>query len=642
MSKTTNREQFTDILVLLNETSEPMGTNLKNELFFEESSLTSNSLSILLVEDNPGDVVIIKELLRSAAVDFSLKHVSTLRETLLLCVEHDFDIVLMDLGLPDSIGLETLKKIQQFNLKSPVVVMTGLDDEDVALESLRVGAQDYLVKSRLTSDTLLRGIKYGIERKKIQDLLRKNARQFSILSATSTAINESEDASAIYTVACRNISALLDRAGVASVDLIDRRKIHSSGTSYIEPWNSKVKLMTGLSLNGPVPIFDFQNQPIIDLFNDGKIHLVKDESANPSGTGLITETTSSQVSGTINIYVIGFTKRDTAYGGAFIITSDIIGPDDSSIIETISSQVSLSLHRRAIEQDLKSSENRYRRLSEELEQKVMERTSDLKHLNYQLNQELIERHLAEEALKKSETSLRELNATKDKFFSIIAHDLKNPFTCLLGSTELLSERLDRMSTESIRELVQILNDSAKSGYAILQNLLDWSRSQTGMIRFNPERINLKEILDDNIFDLQLSSEKKEITVYSGLQEDLFIFADKNMLNTVLRNLLSNAVKFTHKSGTVSINVVFSGNEVTISVKDTGIGIPEQKIRELFRIDTKYTRPGTDMEQGTGLGLKICKEFVELQGGTIRVESKANEGSEFIFSIPSTDMTPKRG
>jgi len=619
-----------------------MGTNLKNELFFEETSLTSNSLSILLVEDNPGDVVIIKELLRSAAVDFSLKHVSTLRETLLLCVEHDFDIVLLDLGLPDSIGLETLKKIQQFSLKSPVVVMTGLDDEDVALESLREGAQDYLVKSRLTSDTLLRGIKYGIERKKIQDLLRKNARQFSILSATSTAINESEDAPAIYTVACRNISALLDSAGVAAVDLIDRGKIHTSGTSYIEPWNSRVRLMTGLSLNGPVPIFDFQNQPIIDLFNDGKIHLVKDESPNPSESGLITETTSAQVSGTINIYVIGFTKRDTAYGGAFIITSDIIGPDNSSIIETISSQVSLSLHRRAIEQDLKSSENRYRRLSEELEQKVMERTSDLKHLNYQLSQELIERHMAEEALKKSETSLRELNATKDKFFSIIAHDLKNPFTCLLGSTELLSERLDRMSTESIRELVQILNDSAKSGYAILQNLLDWSRSQTGMIRFNPERINLKEILDDNIFDLQLSLEKKEITVYSGLQEDLFIYADKNMLNTVLRNLLSNAVKFTHKSGTVSINATFNGNEVTISVKDTGIGIPEQKIRELFRIDTKYTRPGTDMEQGTGLGLKICKEFVELQGGTIRVESKANEGSEFIFSIPSTDMTTKRG
>jgi two-component system sensor histidine kinase/response regulator len=618
-----------------------MGTNLKNELLFEESSLTGNSLSILLVEDNPGDVVIIKELLRSAAVDFSLKNVSTLRDTLLLCVEHDFDIVLLDLGLPDSIGLETLKSIQQFSLKSPVVVMTGLDDEDVALESLRVGAQDYLVKSRLTSDSLLRGIKYGIERKKIQDLLRKNARQFSILSATSTAINESEDASAIYTVACRSISALLENAGVAAVDMIDRGKIHTSGTDYTRPWNNRVRLVTGLSLNGPVPIFDFQNQPIIDLFNDGKIHMVKDEPENLSETILNTETTN-QISGPVNIYVIGFTKRDTAYGGAFIITRDFIGPDNSSIIETISSQVSLGLHKRAIEQDLKSSENRYRRLSEELEQKVMERTSDLKHLNYQLNQELIERHLAEEALKKSEISLRELNATKDKFFSIIAHDLKNPFTCLLGSTELLIERLDRMSTESIRELVQILNDSAKSGYAILQNLLDWSRSQTGMIRFNPEKINLKEILDDNIFDLQLALEKKDISIYSGLQEDLFIFADKNMLNAVLRNLLSNAVKFTHTSGTISINVTLSGNEVTISVKDTGIGIPEQKIQELFRIDTKYTRPGTEMEQGTGLGLKICKEFVELQGGTIRVESKANAGSEFIFSIPSTEMTPKRG
>ncbi len=265
--------------------------------------------------------------------------------------------------------------------------------------------------------------------------------------------------------------------------------------------------------------------------------------------------------------------------------------------------------------------------------KVRERTRDLENSNYLLNQELIERHHAEEALKKSEVRLIELNATKDKFFNIIAHDLKNPFTCLLGSTELLTENVYKLDTEKIRELAHVLNDSAKSGYAILQNLLDWSRSQTGLIKFSPEKINLRNLVDENISELRLFSARKEIDMISEIQNDMYIFTDKNMINTVLRNLLSNAIKFTPRFGTVMIGTIINDTEVTVSVKDTGIGIPEENINELFRIDTKFTRPGTNKEQGTGLGLKLCKEFVEMQGGKIWVKSTVNKGSEFIFSIP---------
>jgi len=150
-----------------------MESNSNKDLAFEGTLLKDRSLRILLVEDNPGDVLIINELLKASGIDFSLMHVSSLKETLMLCVENEFDVILLDLGLPDSTGVETLKKIQVFKMKSPVVVMTGLDDEDAALESLREGAQDYLVKSRLTSDNILRGIKYGIERMKIQELLKK-------------------------------------------------------------------------------------------------------------------------------------------------------------------------------------------------------------------------------------------------------------------------------------------------------------------------------------------------------------------------------------------------------------------------------------------------------------------------------------
>jgi PAS domain S-box-containing protein len=239
----------------------------------------------------------------------------------------------------------------------------------------------------------------------------------------------------------------------------------------------------------------------------------------------------------------------------------------------------------------------------------------------------------EEALKKSEAQLKELIATKDKFFNIVAHDLKNPFTSLLGSTELLYDNLHLMDSEKIRKLAQILHDSAKSGYAILLNLLDWSRAQTGSLKINPERIDLKCIIDKNISDLKLSLTNKEIKIHSLVKEDIFVLADKNMIDTVLRNLLSNALKFTHRNGNITVDAKIKVKEVIVSVKDSGIGISEENIKKLFRLDTKFQSTGSDKEQGTGLGLKLCKEFVEKQGGKIWVESTVNKGSEFIFSIP---------
>ena len=267
------------------------------------------------------------------------------------------------------------------------------------------------------------------------------------------------------------------------------------------------------------------------------------------------------------------------------------------------------------------------------EQNAKERTKDLEVANSLLKQELTERILAQQALRKSEAQLKELNATKDKFFNIIAHDLKNPFTSLIGSSELLFYNIDQLNQEKITQLAKILNDSAKSGYAILQNLLDWSRSQTGLLKFNPEKINLKNLVDENILNLEQFSANKEIEMHSTVKETIFIFADKNMIKTILRNLLSNAVKFSFRSGKVFVNAVEGQDKVTISVKDSGIGIPEEDIEKIFRIDANYVVPGTENEQGTGLGLKLSKEFVEKQGGKIWVESTENKGSVFKFSIP---------
>jgi PAS domain S-box-containing protein len=239
-------------------------------------------------------------------------------------------------------------------------------------------------------------------------------------------------------------------------------------------------------------------------------------------------------------------------------------------------------------------------------------------------------------VKKSESKLKELIVTKDKFFNIVAHDLKNPFTSLLGSSELLYDNIDHMSSENIRKLALILNDSAKGGFAILQNLLDWSRSQTGLIKFNPEKINLKIAIDENIDNLQLQVHNKDIILKSELEDELFIIADKNMINTVLRNLLSNAVKYTFKNGTIVVSVLRKPEEITITVKDTGIGISDDKAGVLFKLENSLSLPGTEKEQGTGLGLKLCKEFTERMGGRIWVESTPGKGSKFKFTIPVKD------
>jgi signal transduction histidine kinase len=326
-----------------------------------------------------------------------------------------------------------------------------------------------------------------------------------------------------------------------------------------------------------------------------------------------------RIIGIKNTYVIGFLKNEVLYGGILIFLREEMDDDDRQIIENLCSQASLSIYRRIMKRNLILSEAKYQKLAEDLEEKVQERTLELEKTNKQL--------------RKSESQLKELNATKDKFFNIVAHDLKNPFTSLLGATELLFQNIQNMDKEKIARLAQILNDSAKSGYAILLNLLDWSRSQTGMIKINPQKINLKKLLDENIADLHLNCLDKEITMLSELRDDIHIISDRNMLNTVLRNLLSNAIKFTNRGGEVLVSANLENDQVTVCVKDSGIGISSDNKESLFRIDSKYSRPGTEKELGTGLGLKLCKEFIEKLGGKIWVESIENIGSKFIFSIP---------
>lgn len=239
-------------------------------------------------------------------------------------------------------------------------------------------------------------------------------------------------------------------------------------------------------------------------------------------------------------------------------------------------------------------------------------------------------------LKEIEEELQELLITKDKFFSIIAHDLKNPFNSIIGLAQLLVHGYDRLSPEKIKYFHQNLYQISKNGYELLVNLLEWSRSQMGTIQFNPSKINLYGLVEETYSLYSSKANQKEITLTNHTNENSEIYADQNMLKTILRNFVSNALKFTDRGGAIEIAEKDIDGFKEISVRDTGIGIDANDIKKLFRLDENYTTLGTEEESGTGLGLILCKEFVEKHGGKIWIESKIGFGSKFNFTLPLND------
>ncbi len=231
------------------------------------------------------------------------------------------------------------------------------------------------------------------------------------------------------------------------------------------------------------------------------------------------------------------------------------------------------------------------------------------------------------------SELQNLNATKDKFFSILGHDLKGPLNSLSSFSNLLINYTDSLSKEEIQQLATDLDKSIKNLYSLLENLLEWSRSQTGNIAFTPEIFDLTVLLEENKALLQAQAETKKIEIINSYTDSVPVNTHKHSINTVIRNVISNAIKFTPEGGTITTNMKKEDDFVVVSIADTGVGMSQEVIDKLFRIDTKHSTKGTANEKGTGLGLILCREFVEKNGGKIWVTSEENAGSIFSFLIP---------
>ena len=246
-----------------------------------------------------------------------------------------------------------------------------------------------------------------------------------------------------------------------------------------------------------------------------------------------------------------------------------------------------------------------------------------------------ELELQRKELLQQKKDLLDVITTKNKFFSIITNDLRGPLGGFMGLTEILADEFGMFSQDEQMEIMTDMSRSARNLYNLLENLLEWTQMQMGNMEFNPQLINIMDVVSDCLKVAAESARSKEIEVITDMPIKYEGYADKNMLQAVIRNLVSNAIKFTQKGGKVSISAgLETGNMLGISVKDSGIGMTDQMVDNLFRIDVKTKRPGTEGELSTGLGLPLCKEYVEKLGGKIWATSVLNKGSDFHFTIPS--------
>ncbi|MFH0735479.1 MAG: hybrid sensor histidine kinase/response regulator [bacterium] len=249
------------------------------------------------------------------------------------------------------------------------------------------------------------------------------------------------------------------------------------------------------------------------------------------------------------------------------------------------------------------------------------------------NAELLMRVKTHIELKNSKEELKRINATKDKFFSIIAHDLKNPFITMLGFSSMLISDYYEFTDEERLDYLAEMEKVAKKSHQLLENLLQWSRSQTGRMEFNPKEKDITLIVFETITLLESQAKAKNITLVNNAAYNMIAYFDEDMITTVFRNLCSNAIKFTYEGGHVQVDYIDEGDFYQIIISDDGVGMDEKTMNALFKIEVQQTKTGTGNEIGTGLGLILCKEFVEKNNGKIWVTSHLGSGSSFHFTIP---------
>jgi signal transduction histidine kinase/DNA-binding NarL/FixJ family response regulator len=542
--------------------------------------VSSAPIHVLLIEDNPGDARLLRALLQeTASSQFELVHAERFSDALNRLSERRFDVVLLDLSLPDAQGLDTISRLGRQAEGTPIVILTGLNDEEIAIRALQQGAQDYLVKGQADGQLLARALRYSIERHKAEESLKARNRELMVLRKISEAILASLDLNSV-------LEHILEQGiFIGSFDLGNIRLLESNGDTlqvvvargYGNPEN--VTSHRSISRTaGTAQSSHFKEQ----LFEQPCV-----QESVQSCEGLRTfkkEGVQSfvQVPVRADGEVLGILQLATRTPRRF-------KNEEVSLWETIGNHVGVAVQRAQLYEETK-------RQARELE-KASKLQAD--------------------------------------FSAMIAHDLRSPLMNITGVTEVMLDGMFGPVTEEQKKWLLRVQANSHNLIDLVSDFLDLSKLESGYVNVSKQVISVTDLVRKSIESFQVVASNKKVRVAEAIDASLpSIFADPQRLEQVLNNLISNAIKFTGDGGEVKVGAALAETRgIRVWVQDSGEGIPTDEISELFQ---KYRQGGNannSNHKGTGLGLVICKMIVEAHGGTIWVESEQGQGSIFSFSLP---------
>lgn len=634
---------------------------------------------ILVVEDHKTSAEYLAYLLKAEGYQTAVAEDGN--KALRLVSKYNFHLVLLDLALPDIEGLEILSSIRKKYTQTqlPVVVVSAHSDEKRILEALSIGANDFISKP-YTEITLKIKVKNLLQLQQSDQNLRQTIVQKDSLYKQQLEIFRSLPIAAILIDQNNRIVDM----NMSATELFGYQINNTNNDCFGEVFRCQKKLQSDIqcgkrdicqscllkkviettfetggvskeegrfvAFHGEAIEYDFSVSSTLLEYNEKRLALLTiDDLTSERKTQRALKESEEKLRVVLRNFadpVFILNAKNLQIIDTNKAVEDVYGYSEEEI------QV---LNMNSIEKSGKSAnylENYGKINKKQIFEAIHIKKDNTEFpvevhnslLNFQ-NQGLIisvcrditKRKDTENKLIKYSKELKELNATKDRFFSIIAHDLRSPFNSLLGFSDLLVSRFDRYSDEKKIHLIKAINEISGSASILLDNLLAWSRSQSGRIKYKFEELPVSAMVEDIIDLYKQIASKKQITIINMIDRSTYIYADKNTINTVLRNLISNALKFTPRYGTITIwqpDAEEDNNKyVTISVDDTGIGMDSDILNALFKLDNDSIRHGTEEEKGTGLGLILCKEFIEDNGGMLMVESKPNDGSRFIFTLP---------
>ncbi len=569
--------------------------------------------TVLIVDDTPTNLGVIADYIKNygfqimmaCSGEIALKRVQYARP----------DIILLDVMMPGIDGFETCRRLKadETTQDIPVIFMTALVETQHKVKGFEVGAVDYVTKplqqeevlARITTHLRLRDLTQNLQEKnthlqKVTDELQEtNEVLFNLMDQVREAnARLSKKALQLETSnqVGQQVTSILDLDKLLGqvVALIQARfGYYFVGVWLLAEQQEAVVLRAGSGgETGPLiePGFSIpvntDHSIIVEVCRTGQAYLTNDVQTDARYLFLedLPKTRSELVLPLhIGREIIGVLDIQSQKEAAF-------DDDDKAVLQTLANQIAIAI-----------------------------RNAQL----YKLEEERVR-------------DLAELNATKDKFFSIVAHDLKGPFNPLLGMAKLLSLITDTASRPEIQEMADSIHRSAKNVYSLLENLLQWSQIERGRMVYQPTRLDLKQVIEQTVELLAKNAAVKRVNLQNSITEAMWVHADENMLCMVIRNLISNALKFTPSGGHVIISVGASNPSpefVEVSVSDTGVGISPEDLNKLFKLEFHHTTKGTAQEKGTGLGLIICQEMVAKNGGKIWVESKPSQGTTVRFTVP---------